>query len=165
MTDQTNPSKIGRPSEYQDKYPALIRLYRSNGYEVSAFCSEVGISRDSYYRWVEKYPDFGEAHRIGKEDYKAFYLNEGLKGMKVVRNGAEELNEKIWKELKNNPSSIEQTELAQPGTQITIGSMNVLQQLSSDDLQKRINAQLEACQIPVLKEDNGRPGTESEGSD
>lgn len=162
MTDDTPQTKLGRPREYQDKYPALIRLYRSNGYDVSAFCSEVGISRDTYYRWVKEYPEFGEAHETGKEDYKAFFHNEGLKGMKVIRNGAEELNDRIWKELKNNPTAITQEELSQPGTQINIGSMNVLQQLSGDDLQKRINAKLEACRIPLLKD---KDGPKSEGSD
>lgn len=138
-TAKTNP--VGRPVEYQDKYCSLIRMYLRQGYSKSKFCSEVGISRDSFYRWQKEYPEFKEACTIALEDNLAYYEDQYL----LAAEGKKEINIAALKEARaGQHGSVQSPETK--GNQINIGNINILQQKSDEEL-------LQALEInPVIKQ-------------
>ncbi len=122
-------SSVGRPTEYQDKYCSLIRMYLRQGYSKSKFCSEVGVSRDSFYRWQKEYPEFKEACNVALEDNLAFYEEQYLE----AATGNKEVNIAALKEARAGQHGTPQS-LETKGNNINIGSINILQQKSDEEL-------------------------------
>ena len=71
----------GRPTKYHDQFPQLVINYFEEHYNemkrrgedklppfpsVAGFCAENKICKDTFARWVNKYPDFSDAARRGK---------------------------------------------------------------------------------------------------
>jgi len=65
-------------SEFPKKYPDHLVLYKpeycqqlidhlAHGYSFESFGAIVGRGRATLYEWVEKYPEFAEAKRVGSE--------------------------------------------------------------------------------------------------
>lgn len=135
------PKRKGRPPEFKEEYINLIRALRSEGYSISAFCSYVGISRDSYYRWEKEIPRFGEACKIAKEDSTASLENLGMRGARGEIKG---FNVAAWKEIMDRQhGSIRAEENAQNNkTEINIGNMNVLQNMSQEEFQAKLQQKL-----------------------
>ena len=50
----------------KDFCDALISHCKA-GYDLQSFGSTIGINKATVYRWIDKYPEFKEAHEIGKE--------------------------------------------------------------------------------------------------
>jgi hypothetical protein len=58
-------AKIGAPTKYRaemcDRLPEMF----SEGQSVCEVCGELGISKETFYRWVEQYPAFCDAYKRG----------------------------------------------------------------------------------------------------
>jgi hypothetical protein len=57
----TEKKPFGRPSEYD---PAMCEVVASMGHEgegVVEVCAQIGIVKDTFYRWVKEKPDFSDA--------------------------------------------------------------------------------------------------------
>lgn len=149
------PVNPGRPSEYSPDYCSLIRVLRSEGHDISGFCSYVGITRKTYYNWQKDHPEFKEACEISKEDSDAHFnkiFHEGGLGK------IDGFVPAAMKEIYNRQHGVVKEEAHK--TEINIGNMNVLQSLSDADLQARIAHKLKLVQITQEVHDDGQSADE-----
>ncbi|MGI6048869.1 MAG: phBC6A51 family helix-turn-helix protein [Petrimonas sp.] len=68
------------------KYSKKIRdeiynLIASDSYTITEICSIVGISRNTYYDWLQKYPEFEKAISDAEDDYKELIKVEAKKSL------------------------------------------------------------------------------------
>ncbi len=147
--EETVTRPAHRPSKYDKEYCNLVRIIRSQGYSLAALRSHLGISKDTFYRWKKEYPEFGEAVELSDDDSQAFYERTGKRAML----GEIKIDSKIWKEMQDRQhGSVQSTEGNK--TEINIGNMNVLQQLSNEELQKKIEAKMKNLNlIPTQESD------------
>lgn len=112
----------------------------ADGGHVEDMIIELGISRDTFYRWIKDYPDFGAAFNESKEYSKRFFgqilLAGGLGKIKNFNFNAIAmiLNNKFPDEYRRSATG--------SNTEINIGSINTIEQLTSTELDKKI-AQLQ----------------------
>lgn len=65
----------GRPTEYSEETVKLFEFAFGEGYNITEACQYVGISRETYYSWLEKHEGFsdkmewakGRLNRLAKE--------------------------------------------------------------------------------------------------
>ena len=65
-----NDSEInkGRPLRYSEsKHLPMVEKMSCNGATVDEMCFEIGISRSTFYRWIEKYRPFRDAVKKGRD--------------------------------------------------------------------------------------------------
>ena len=107
MMSKTDKSKGGRPTKYSDEYITKLNHYvdnfkeheyyteqvasqgkavdvervRANGIPtVEEFLLSVDITKDTFYRWIKKYPEFSDAFSKLKSKQKVLLLRGGLLG-------------------------------------------------------------------------------------
>ncbi len=66
-------NKGGRPTKYNDDFPAKLSKAMYEGKSVARFCRDERINPDTFYEWVKKHEKFTEAFHIGKNDCEAFW--------------------------------------------------------------------------------------------
>lgn len=54
--------------KYTDQFPKLVEEYLSEGMTDSEAAKMLGISHDTYYRYINEIPEFSDAVKRGKED-------------------------------------------------------------------------------------------------
>jgi hypothetical protein len=59
--------------DYRPEYCQDLIDFMKKGYSLASFGAEVRKSRETLYQWMKKYPDFGEAHKIGKQAALKFF--------------------------------------------------------------------------------------------
>lgn len=64
-TEGTSP-KMGRPTEYREKYNTLVYKLCLLGASDKEIASCLGIATSTYYLWQEEYADFSESIKEGK---------------------------------------------------------------------------------------------------
>lgn len=67
----------GRPSEYD---PAICSTLEGMGHDGEGMAEAIvalGISRDTFYRWQEKYPEFSDAVKAMKSRSQAWWERRG----------------------------------------------------------------------------------------
>lgn len=62
--------------EYVEQLPSMF----ANGEDVAEVATALGVSRQTFYNWVEAYPDFKEAYEIGKQKSEAWWAKLGRAG-------------------------------------------------------------------------------------
>ena len=70
----------GRPSEYNSKFCQMLIEHMARGLSFEAFGALVGQSATTLYNWVQKYPEFLEAKKVGKTLEKYFWEEMGVEG-------------------------------------------------------------------------------------
>lgn len=74
--EEKKKNKGGRPpvSRYQFKpeYCEKLAELGKTGGTVAMFCADVGIYKDLFYEWVEKYPEFKDAKRLHESNWEAY---------------------------------------------------------------------------------------------
>ena len=70
---------FGRPTDYQEHYPELLlqRMGR-DGLSATRFSAELEVSKETFYQWVKKYPDFSDSFQRAKNMCEAFWEKEVL---------------------------------------------------------------------------------------
>lgn len=68
--------KRGRPSvsqyEYKPEYcDKLIEMGKIGG-TIAMFCADLGIYKEIFYQWCEKYPEFSDAKKRHTENWEAY---------------------------------------------------------------------------------------------
>lgn len=51
----------GRPSKYLSTYADEVIAFMSQGYSITAFAGEIGVSRETLYAWEREFPEFSDA--------------------------------------------------------------------------------------------------------
>ena len=66
---------MGRPSLYKKKYAKDLvdGMRRNPKASIERCCQEWGITRKTYYNWIEQYPEFKAAHEMGERDYRVAF--------------------------------------------------------------------------------------------
>ena len=72
----------GAQTKYEKKIhiQKLLNLF-STGANISSFCAEVEICRDTFYEWVKKHKDFREAFKIAEQLALEWFESEALRRM------------------------------------------------------------------------------------
>src|SRR5690349_4083220 len=90
MTKETDMSKnlksksstvTGRRTKYEPRYCEMITAHMAEGYPMETFAGLVGVHRDSLYEWRNKYPEFSDAIKRGRELLYKWMLDRGRAGM------------------------------------------------------------------------------------
>jgi transposase-like protein len=69
--------KNGRPTMYKgEEHDRLLEKLLSEGKFNQTFCAEVGISEDTFYKWVKRHKSFAEALKRGKATAKALFIEK-----------------------------------------------------------------------------------------
>ena len=58
---------------YKPEHCEQLINFMKKGYSLASFGAEIGRCRMTLYRWMDKYPEFAEAHRIGKQSALKFF--------------------------------------------------------------------------------------------
>lgn len=125
----------------------------SEGGHVSSMCTELGIkSRDTFYRWLELYPEFKEAYETAQLHSQSFYENLLLAGAcGKIKN----FNFSSVAMIMNNKFSDEYKRSANgANTEISIGSINSIEALDTkalDDKIKGLTKQLKYMGVETVE--------------
>lgn len=138
----TNKPEFIPKKKYKTKYSPemcdqIIQIAMEGG-GVAKMCSVIGIkSRDTFYRWLEEYPEFGEAYKTAKTENLALMEDIGLKGMMgQIKN----FNFSLWAMMMNNRHHEEYKRSSNGGgTEINIGAINSIEKLDMGKLEERLN--------------------------
>jgi hypothetical protein len=134
-------SNAGRPSTYNPESIDLMRQLLKQGALDCEICTALHISRATFYRWLNEYEDFKQAHEEGLEECEAWwtgkarecFLSRDDKGFKYF---ISTMNNKFgWEKGSKGQDTT--------STTINIGNMNVLQQKSRTELLDYIHASIE----------------------
>jgi len=79
--DPVNYLPMGRPSKYNVSMCESVIVCMSKGYIVEEVCAEIGIARDTFFNWINEYPDFSDAYKKGKAASIAFWARAYKKVM------------------------------------------------------------------------------------
>jgi len=66
-----------RPSTYQPKHGKLALALMAEGASKVEVAVALGISRDTFYRWIDKYPDFSDTIKDGEWLSQAWWEKQG----------------------------------------------------------------------------------------
>lgn len=80
--------KRGRPFKYKDTYPKEIIELMQQGYKDCQICAHWGISRETFYTWLNTYPDLRASHERGLELCEKWWEDEGRRLMMAGDNKA-----------------------------------------------------------------------------
>jgi hypothetical protein len=56
----------GRPSSYDPEFADRVIPFMADGYSLTAFAGEIGVSRQTIYNWAERHPEFLDAVKTGE---------------------------------------------------------------------------------------------------
>lgn len=62
-------SKIGARSKYDENFPALAEGYARRGMTDKAIAEALGISQETFYQYLKRYPEFSESIRAGRRPH------------------------------------------------------------------------------------------------
>lgn len=137
MSEEGQYIPKAKETKYEPWMCEKIIEVAQNGGHVAQMCAEIGIkSRDTFYRWLKEYPEFNEAYETSKLRSQAFYENVLLMGMLgKIKNFnfnslAMTLNNKFPTDYQRNANA--------PSTNISIGSINNIDQLEGKELDEKI---------------------------
>lgn len=127
-----------KQTKYEPWMCDVIVEVANQGGHVAQMCVAIGVnSRDTFYRWLELYPEFKEAYESASISSLAFYEQLMLAGgVGKIKN----FNFNAIAMIMNNKYRGEYTRGTGNGTEINIGSINTLSHLDENMLNKKIEA-------------------------
>lgn len=131
----------GRPPKYQDNMPDdLIKLMSEGALDCEIY-ADWDISKDTFYRWLNEKDELKEAHQRGLAKCESWWT----KRMRDCFLKGDDKGFKYCIAIMNNKFGWEKGTKSGDGntTNITIGNMNVLQQLGREGLIKNIKGLLD----------------------
>jgi len=74
----TNITKNGQKMATYNKKTVnkILDYFRSDSYTVTQVCKMVGLTRNTFYDWIHKYPKFKEALDLANEERMEFFVTE-----------------------------------------------------------------------------------------
>jgi len=97
-------AEIKYKPEYVDQLPDMFKT----GEDVSEVCAVFKISRQTFYDWIKKYPEFKTAYALGKTYSESWWNRLGRAGAA----GKADINPSVWlANMKNKFDWKEKSEL------------------------------------------------------
>ena len=134
----------GRPSKYKKDMPEqLIELMSQGKLDVQIYAAW-GISKDTFYSWLNENKELKEAHEIGLAKCEAFYAAAAQQALA----DRDDKGFKYFIAIMNNKFGWEKGAPKAEGTtnNIQIGNVNLLQQKSRTDLLDYVKTAIERNQ-------------------
>lgn len=108
----------------------LVELMKQGRLDVQIY-AEWDICKDTFYTWINEHEEFKEAHNRGMAKCESWYIDKAQQAM----NDKDDKGFKYYISLMNNKFGWEKGSKGDGNTtNITVGTMNVLQQKSRVDL-------------------------------
>ncbi len=128
---KTSNTSVGRPTKFNRKWVEKTKELMATGKSENVAIRELGISRDTFYRWKREHPEFLAAINDGKvygqsvhEEIIEAIAQGRVKGASVA--AYQMLMRNVYGWDKNQDANVSQT--------INIGQMNFLENKSVDEL-------------------------------
>lgn len=126
-----------RKTKYDPKMCDKMIAVAEQGGHIPAILKAIGVrSKDTFYRWLRDYKEFNEAYEASKLASQAFYEEVLLAGALGKIKGynfnsiAMVMNNKFSDEYKRSATG--------SNTEVNIGSINSIENLNSEQLDKKI---------------------------
>lgn len=58
--------KVGAVGKYSPDFPKLVEMYAREGMIDADIAKKIGISKDTFYEYIKRYPEFADALKKGK---------------------------------------------------------------------------------------------------
>jgi Spy/CpxP family protein refolding chaperone len=131
---------LGRPADYRPEYCAQVYKFMAAGMSKTQAMAQLGISKKTFYKWKKDFPEFEEAIDRGEVQFDAHHEELGVDGMMKTR----DIEYQFWKDLGKyrNGWSEKPSSVATTNTQINIEQMNVLNDMSNEELLALIKNQV-----------------------
>ncbi len=71
---------MAQKPKYDPEFVKTLPQMFANGESVAEVAAVLGVSRQAFYDWVDKYPDFAEAYEDGKSLSEAWWTKLGRVG-------------------------------------------------------------------------------------
>lgn len=65
----------GRPTKYDPKYCEAVIEFMKEGASLTSFAASIGVARSSLNVWMDEYPEFSDAVKIGKANCAVWWEN------------------------------------------------------------------------------------------
>lgn len=128
-------------SKYSKSHATDLTKKMASGMSDTEVMALWGVSRGTFYKWMQKYPELKEAHEVGKVMFDAIHEDLGRQGMLKLT----DIDYQFWRDLgKYRHGWSEKPSTATTNTQINIESMNILNQQSNEELLHYIKSQMES---------------------
>lgn len=75
------PAKAGRPTSYRPEYCGILIDHMSKGLSFETFGARIGVSRDTAFEWVHKFPEFSDAKKEAFDKCQLFWEEIGIEGI------------------------------------------------------------------------------------
>lgn len=75
--EKAHPNPMGRPPEYDPKYCQMVIEHMAQGGTFETFAGELRHSKQTLYNWMNVYPEFMDAKKIGESLSLQYYLKIG----------------------------------------------------------------------------------------
>lgn len=89
----------GRPDKYDPKYCEEIVEFMKKGKFVEQYAAHIGVSKQCFYRWADKYDEFRTALEEAKNASLAFFLQKGIDSLDRDENGRTKLDTRLFEIL------------------------------------------------------------------
>lgn len=85
-------AKAGRPSKYKPEFAEQLPALFAEGQSVAEVAVVLGVTRDTFYDWVKRYPKFRDAYELGKQVSEAWWSKLGREGA----SGVQDIQPTVW---------------------------------------------------------------------
>ena len=95
---------VGRPTMYNDTFPEKIKKYASEGYGKFQIAELLGISHESLFLYLSKYPEFSDGYKQGEQ----IKLDKVVRAMERKAFGYKYTETKIIKDAEGKVIRVEE---------------------------------------------------------
>lgn len=78
--------------KYKKQFAKDLPAMFENGEAVEEVACALGVTKKTFYNWLDTYPEFAEAYELGKQKSQAWWLKLGREGS----NGSQEIQPTVW---------------------------------------------------------------------
>ena len=136
----------GPKSKYDESYGRKALVLMMDGASLNKVCAALDISKDTFYRWMQTYPEFKDYIQRGKTHSEVWWEDLGVDAML----GKAKVDHRFYKTRTNQQFKWDQQENSANTIQIENLQIN---QLSNDDLDKKIESLSKQLKLEVKKDD------------
>lgn len=122
-----------------DMCTVILDIARTGGH-IAKMLVELGVCKDTFYRWQKQFPEFKEAVERAKDISQAFYEELGLRGL---TGDIPHFNATVYALVMNNKFGDDYRRGSGSNTEVTINNNNHTVQLTADEITQKISQKLD----------------------